>query len=269
MDICHITLTSERDSRLPLFPDEGSYREALHRLGAACRGCLALFALIAEHLHLVVLRSRREAGRLAQATSLTLRPVARTSIAPGHCKMVETRSHMRWLLRYLLEQPTRHGMPGHPACWVGSCFADLAGARSIEGLSLRIEEALPEYSLGMALNILRLPGATVAPADRTQLRAAGAHRLTAVAAAAFGAGPSLQGNTSAARTGRRAVVQLAHRVGIPCGDVTDALNKSPRTVWRLRRPELPYETLLIPARRLTLETMVQRALEQGGTLRQR
>jgi hypothetical protein len=102
--------------------------------------------LIAEHLHLVALTSRLLAGRMAHAILLTLKPIAATRLASSHIRPVLSRAHMRWLFRYILEQPREHGMPGHPALWVGSCLADLLGARMIEGLSLPIERALPDYS---------------------------------------------------------------------------------------------------------------------------
>jgi hypothetical protein len=257
MDIWHVTLTAERESRLSLFPDEAAYLEALHRLGKVCAGCLALFALIAEHLHLVALRSRPAAGRLAQATILTLRPVVTTPLAPSYFKPVDTRSYMRWLLRYILEQPQKHGMPGHPALWVGSCLPDLVGARIIGGLSLRIEQALPDYSHDMALRILGLPGKHVAPAGREALRAAGAHRLKLAAAATLGVGPSLNGNTPAARLARRALFQLAERVGIRPGEAAAALGSSLNSARRLRRPAVAPHVLKAIARRVTLENLVQ------------
>jgi len=144
MDIQHITLTAGQDNRLPLFPDDAAYLEALHRLGAVCLGCVALFALVGEHLHLVVQASREKAGRLAQASIRTLTPIVATPFASSHIRPVKNRSHMRWLLRYLLEQAAKHGMPGHPALWVGSCLPDLVGARIIEGLTLCISMVLPD-----------------------------------------------------------------------------------------------------------------------------
>lgn len=115
MDICHITLTAARESRLPLFPDEHTYLEVLRRLGAVVCGCLALFAIVAEHLHLLALLSRAAAGRLAQRILLTLRPVVATPLAVRNdIRMVDSRPYLRWLLRYLLEQPRKHGGDGSP-----------------------------------------------------------------------------------------------------------------------------------------------------------
>jgi hypothetical protein len=262
MDIWHITLTAERESRLPLFPDAAAYLEALHRLGKVWAGCLALFALIAEHLHLVALKSRPVAGRLAQATILTLRPVVTTPLASSYFAHVDSRAYMRWLLRYILEQPEKHGMPGHPAVWVGSCLPDLVGARIIEGLAPSIEKALPDYSHGMALRILGLPAKPVAPADGAVLRATGAHRLKLAVGAALGVDPSLRGNTPAARLARRALFQLADRVGIHPAEVTAALGISSKSVWRLRQPEVELHVLKAIARRVTLENLVRDTLAQ-------
>jgi len=166
MDIQHITLTAGQDNRLPLFPDDAAYLEALHRLGAVCLGCVALFALVGEHLHLVVQASREKAGRLAQASIRTLTPIVATPFASSHIRPVKNRSHMRWLLRYLLEQAAKHGMPGHPALWVGSCLPDLVGARIIEGLTLCISMVLPDYNVARALRIVDVAASEVPPATQ-------------------------------------------------------------------------------------------------------
>lgn len=264
MDICHLTFTAARRSRLPLFPDQHYYLEALHRLGAIASGCLALFAIIAEHLHLVALLSRLAAGRFAQLMILTLRPVVTTPLAPSFPTMVESRSHMRWLLRYLLEQPKQHGMPGHPALWVGSCFPDLVGARQVSGLSLCIDRALPDYSDAAALRILGLPGTEVPPAHREMLRAAGCERLKQAAAAAFAVDETLRGNRPATVLARRATAQLAARVGLPLRDVSRAMSeRSPNTAYRLTRPDVGMRALMTVARRVGLENLVRDSMFGG------
>jgi hypothetical protein len=259
MDIYHVTLTAEREARLPLFPDAGTYLEALHRIGAVCGGCLALFALIAEHLHLVALLSRAQAGRLAQAISLTLRPIVATPFAPSHIRSVDSRSHMRWLLRYILEQPREHGMPGHPALWIGSCFPDLVGARLIEGLSLCIERALPDYHPAAALRIVGLPGTDLGVPDRATLRSAGANRLKLATAAALGIA-SLEGNTPAAVRARRSFAQLADRIDLHRAETVAALQIRRQSAWRLMRSGAERADLVAIARRVELEKLVQEEL---------
>jgi hypothetical protein len=265
VEIQHLTLTAERETRLPLFRDERGYLQALWRIGAVCRGCLALFALLAEHLHLVAALSRAAAGRLAQSVLVTLKPVVATPLAASHIRSVESRSHMRWLLRYLLEQPKEHGMQGHPALWVGSCYPELCGARRVDGLSLRIEEVLPDYSSAAASRLVGLPGTRLVPADRDALRRAGAHRIAAAAAASFGVDASLAGKERVTLLARRAAAQLAERVGIRLSDVADSLQLCARSAWRLRHPPAEPALLVTIARRVALEDLVRSAAQPAYT----
>lgn len=256
MDIQHITLTAQRDSRLPLFSTPSAYREALHRLGAVCAGCLALFALVAEHLHLITPRSRAFAGRLAQAVQRTLSPVVATPFAESHIRGVESRSHMRWLVEYNLLQPVKHGMPGHPALWIGSCFHEIVGARRIDGLPLCIGDVLPSFSQDRALEIVGL-SQQVVPASREMLRTAGAERLAAATAEAFALAPGLGGMTSAARRARRTVVAIADRVGIAAGEIARVLGIGSQSVRRIRQRPEDRDSMLVVARRISLEQQVQ------------
>lgn len=256
MDIQHITLTAERESRLPLFPDEGRYLEALVHLGAVCQGCLALFALVAEHLHLVACLSRAAAGRLAQAVLVSLGSIAATPLAASHIRPVETRAHLRWLHRYVLEQPKTHGMPGPAALWVGSCYPELVGARAIDGLSLRIEQVMPDVSIGATNRIVGVPGSRVPPADGDALRRAGLHRLAVAAAAAAGLS-GLDGKSARALAARRAMAQLAEGAGFRLGEVALTLGQSERTAFRLRLPLADPALTEAVARRITLEDLVR------------
>jgi hypothetical protein len=257
MEIQHITLTADRESRLPLFPDEPTYLEALHRLGLVCRGCLALFGLVAEHLHLVALLSRVAAGRLAQSVIVSLSSITATRLAPSFIKSVVTRAHLRWLPRYLLEQPREHGMRGHPALWVGSCYPELVGARKIEGLALCMEKALPDFSPAAASRIVGLPERALVPADRDTLRRVGVHRIATAAAAAVGVDPSLVGKTPRTLRARRAAAQLAESVGLRIGELQESLHLCPRTGWRLRQPPADPALLVTIARRIALEELVR------------
>jgi hypothetical protein len=254
MEICHLTLTAARESRLPLFPDEATYLRGLHRLGAVAGGCLALFALIAEHVHLVALLSRLAAGRLAQRVSLALRPIVATALAPSYIKVVDSRSYLRWLVRYILEQPRQHGMPGPEALWVGSCLPDLVGARIIPGLTLALTRALPEVGEAMLLRLVGLSGGVV-PAGAETLRAIGAAGLRRAVAATLGASDALTGNHPVAVLGRRALASIAREIELPLGVVARSLGRSPRTAWRLCRDPLDAGIVLAVKRRVSLERL--------------
>ena len=167
-----------------------------------------------------------------------------------------TRGSLRWLLRYLLEQPRKHGMPGHPALWVGSCLPDLVGARQLSGLSLCIRQALPDYCDASALQLVNLPGASIPAADRDALLEAGCHRLKLAAAAALGVDPALKGNRPAALMARRALAQLATRVGIRRREIATILDQPLRSIWRLGQPEVDQSVLTTVARRISLENLV-------------
>jgi hypothetical protein len=256
MEICHLTLTAERGSRLPLFSDESAYQRALWRLGVVAGGCLALFALVAEHLHLVALLARAAAGRLAQRVVLALRPIVATPFAPSYIKIVDSRSYMRWLLRYVLEQPRHHGMPGHPALWVGACLPELVGARLVGGLALQVKRALPEFTAGMALRLVGLDGASVLPANLDTLRAAGLPRLQRALAATLATPPSLGGLQPTALLARRMLAHLAREVEIPSAEVARSLGRSPETTWRLCQGTVDPELRFAVARRVALENLV-------------
>ena len=237
MDLCHVTLTAERESRLPLFSDEAAYREALHRIGKVARDRLALHGLLPEHVHLLPRASRAESGRLAQATIATLRPLVATPLAPSFIREVKSRAHLRRLLRYFLEQPLKHSIPGPPALWVGSCLPDLIGARQIPGLSPCIAQVLPEFTPSMAARILDLPLAALEPVGRDAVRAAGAVRLRDAAAAALALDPTLPGRQQLVVRARAAVAQLARWARIPGPEVVWALGVSDRTIRTLVRAQ--------------------------------
>lgn len=256
MDIHQIVLTAERERRFPLFTEEKHYLEALHRIGRVCRGNLVLFALIAEHLHLIALLSRAAAGRLAHRVLLTLRPMVQTPLATSYIKEVEGPGHMYRSVRYELKQPTKHDMPGPPALWPGSCLPELVGARLIPGLTLRIQEALPTFQVKQALKILGLPGEMILPAGRRQLRAAGASRLVAATAAALGAEPTLKGNRTRETTARRVLAHIAAKIEMPFPEIKSATGLDEHSLWRLRGREVSGETIDAIRRRVALEDLV-------------
>ena len=83
----------------------------------------------------------------------------------------------------------------------------------IDGLSLRLADVFPDFRLATALGMSGCRQ-EIPAADCAALRAAGAQRLKAAAAAVLGVDPELGGETQAERLARRAVAQLARRVGL-------------------------------------------------------
>jgi len=251
MDCSHLTFSS--DGRLPLFPDETTRRAAVHCLARAAGQEIALFCIVDDHLHLVVLAPRPRVGRLAQALAISLGRAAATKLDPARIRPVDTRAHLQWLVRYVLTQPAHHGLTGSAALWSGSCFQDLVGARQVPGLTLRITEALPRLSQRELHKLVDLPPAKLKPAANDTLRRAGAARIVAAAAASLAVGPNLAGNKPTVVLARRAAVQLAAVAEIPATEIAWALGTTPRATRRLQQPPVPTTTTKALRLRLTLE----------------
>lgn len=143
MEIWHLRFSS--DGRHPLFPDEERRRIALLVLVRHAGAWLIALGIVDDHLHVVVVCSRRRAGKLCRALVLGLRPIAGLGFESSFIKPVESRAHLLRLVSYCIEQPAKHGLAVPPMMWSGSCFADLVGARRIGGLTLRVADVLPRY----------------------------------------------------------------------------------------------------------------------------
>ena len=249
-------LTHSAEGRYPILPDEKARRSAVRKLALACGAELILFCIVDDHIHNVVLAKRERAGRLAQAIARSLRSVAVSPIGPARIRPVEGRSHMEKLVTYLLVQPKRHDIPTHPALWSGSCFQDIAGARFIEGMRLQIGNVLPRFRIRTAFEAVGLPPKEITPADDSAIRAAGATRLVSDAGAALAIGPPLAGKTALLVCARRAVTQIARKVGIPFSEVAWALGITERAARRLLAPHLEKEKLHAIRKYLALEDIV-------------
>ena len=101
----HVTFAAA--GRHPLFPTEASRRAAVRALGRVAGAWIVLFALVDDHVHVVVHCEEDRVGRLARAILLALRAVAAVEIEPAHVRPVRDRGHMEWLVTYVLTQP-RH-----------------------------------------------------------------------------------------------------------------------------------------------------------------
>ena len=255
MDLWHLTFAS--DGRLPLFDGERPRRAAVQAIArVADPDTVALYCLVDDHLHLVAGCPRPRAGQLARGWLRALRAASSTTVEPARIRPVETRSHLRWLLRYVLTQAPHHGLPEHPALWSGSCFQDLVGARHIDGFRLCAARVLPRLRLREVLGIVGLPPAPIEPATDDEVRAAGAARLASAGAAALCVDPELAGRPAPVVQARRAIVQLGARARIPTSELAWALRVSQRTAQRLASPAVPDDALRAIAVRLHLERRV-------------
>jgi len=260
MAVWHLTLESK--GRQHLFPAEESLRAAVRALAAAAGGETLLFCVVDDHVHVVVCCDRARAGRLAQAVSTTLRPLATVptkrlaDIAP-----VEDRRHMERLVGYLVKQPPHHNLPVHPALWTGSCFPDLIGARAIRALGQPLLKFLPRFRLTEVMEYVGLEPRLPEPASDAAIRAAGATRLVSAVNAALALPDGGAGNRWEVVLARVVTSALASTAGIATGETAAALGKTMRCVQRRALDTRIDDTVLKAVRtRLTLEDAVARAL---------
>jgi hypothetical protein len=256
MQCWHLTFSAE--GRFPPFPSESRRRLAIRKLVQVAGNELVLFSIVDEHIHLVVCCSRQRAGLIGRSVLRTLNPISDVPLELGDLREVEGRGHLERLVRYHLRQVLHHDVPGaDPALWSGSCFQDMVNARVIEGLQLRLWEALPRFRLRVAYQHVGLPQRPIEPLDDAGVRAAGATRIVSATSAALAVNERLDGAAAPELSGRRAAVQLAHVTGLELGEVAWALDVTIRTVRRLIEPDVAEPITRAVRIRLALEEMVQ------------
>lgn len=260
MEIWHLTFAAR--GRWPLFDGEGARRAAVRLLAERAGACTVLFSVADDHLHDVIACSRACTGRVARGLLLGLRALASTGIDPAYIRPVRTRSHLQWLVSYLLGQTEKHRLPVHPALWSGSCFADLVGARFVEGLDLQIRAALPRFRRADAYRSVGLRPQGVPPADPLLVHRLGAHRLADAAAAAVCADPTYRTRRPSTTLARRITAQLAAEAWLPVYRVARAVDVSPSRVRRLRREPVDPRALLATRLQLALTDALSQVLEE-------
>jgi len=231
MDIWHLRFSS--DGRHPLFPSERARRAAVVVLVRHAGPFLIAFGIVDDHLHVVVVCSRRRAGKLRRAILLGLRPIAGLGFEPSFFRPVESRGHLLRLMGYSIEQPKKHGLQAHPALWSGSSFSDLVGARLIDGLELRVADCLPRYRARDAWLSAECSAAGIQPVSESQILSCGLSSLRDAAAFSVCADPELAGRTIRETTARSIVVQLGRRAGFRSTDIAGALSVSSEAVRQL------------------------------------
>ncbi len=250
----HLNISSV--SRHPLFPGAERTRDALFMLVAVFGQETAEFCIVDDHLHIVLVCDEATIERRRRALTRCVRRLAAVEVNPTHVVRIDSRRHMQTVFAYVLRQPAKHGLPVHPALWEGGCFPDLAGARSLPGLQLRIMEALPRATLRDAFEAVGLPTGHLEPASLTEARAMGAQRIITAATAACAASPGLRGLGHREATARRAACRLARTAGVPKSELAWLLAVTPRAVNRMAAH--PDGARLVPCvlMRLALEERV-------------
>jgi hypothetical protein len=261
MDIYQITVASR--NRMPLFADEAQRRSALHLLARIGGARLLLFNLVDDHFHAIATAARAAISHLAQALSVSLGHLREEPLAGAHISAVETRLHLVRLVSYVLRQGPHHGLEHEPALWTGSCFQDLAGARWLPGLSLRLRAALPRLRLREIFAAVGLPQEPLVPASLAEIADAGPSRLVSAAAAALAADPALRGQPKPVVLARHAASRLALLAGFTSQQMAQALSVSRRTVQRLASQAPAANITTAVALRLALENRVNSVRRSG------
>jgi REP element-mobilizing transposase RayT len=257
-------LSTSSTTRHPLFPSEALRRQAVRTIARVCGDELVEFWVVDDHVHVIVLCDRARSGVLARMLKLALRPIAAVPLKPVYIGAIHGRNHMEDTHRYLLRQCAHHGLSQHPALWSGGCFLDLAGARRIPGLQLRLSDVLPRWSLSSSCSVLGLRLADLAPATDDMVRAAGARALASAAATACAAAPELEGRRAETCRARRAACVLAGEVALPMSEMSWALGTHPGSTRKLSARRVDPELLLTVRRTLALEHAVRKAPPQPG-----
>jgi hypothetical protein len=250
-------------TRQPLFPDEAHRRTAIQSLAGVMLGRLVCFGFVDDHGHIVAFDTGQHIGRLGGSLQLALEAVAAQPLEEVWHDPVKDRAHLKSLLRYQLNQTFRHGVPCSPALWTGSSFLDVIGARLVEGLELRLFEALPRLVVEDVLSMVGLTAGAIRAAPDGTVRALGVERLKRAAAAAFAVDPELEGNDQPTVNARRVVARLARSARIAVSDVMWVLDCSRSGASRMARHDLADNRWVEAVRRrLTLEETVQREIER-------
>ena len=167
MDTFHVTLATEE--RTALCSSNTDRVRAAASVTRTCGRELLLFCVVDDHVHLVLRGTAKRVGQLAGNVSQSLRrsgtPLDRARIRP-----VSSRSHLRTLVRYVLDQTTHHTLSTapHPALWPGSSFWDLVGARAMPGFGATpLREALPRLTSDDVWGAVGLPALEPESGDGT------------------------------------------------------------------------------------------------------
>ena len=236
------------DGRHPLFTTEAARRAAVRLIYRHAGHCLVLFCVVDDHVHVIVYCSRAMAHKLKRALQLGLRAIAEPELEQAYLKEIRSRDHLEYQVKYLLGQLEHHRLPAHPARWSGSCFADIVGARIVDGVQLQWQKVLPRTRLADTWRTVGLPSAGIRPATDTQLEKAGVHAIAAAASAAVCCDPGMKGRNAHVVTARAMTVQLSLAAGLAGTDLARCLGI--KRHWLAKLAVRPVGEELLAATRL-------------------
>ncbi len=253
----HLTFVTH--GRQPIAPDEAGRRALVRVIIERAGRSLVCFCVVDEHVHVVFLSAPERTGILARALLFGIRGAASVPVHPAHVQPVVRRTHAEWLVTYVLTQTDHHGLREHAALWSGSCFADLVGARCVDGwVTSTIAAALPRWRMRSAYSAVGLPTVELEPMDLASVRGAGAARVVAAVASALAVGPELSGNAAGTALARRAAAKLAAEAGIQAGEVAEVLGLTVDSATRAAGRPVEERVLRAARIRLSLEDAVAR-----------
>ena len=147
MAIWHITVATI--GRIGLFSDEDGLLRGVRTVARVGGPHLLLFCLVDDHVHLIV---DGDGAQLARSLGSALTSAGCAPRQRADVREVDGRTHLTSLVKYVVRQPTKHGLPTHPAVWPGSCAQDLLGIRRVAGYDpTRIAFALPRVGVASAV----------------------------------------------------------------------------------------------------------------------
>jgi len=247
--------------RETLFPDEATRRKAVRALVRVTGPRLICFSIPDDHGHMIVLVHDGSVRQLARSIRLSWLPLADAPLEQPWVRPFRSRIHLQEAFEYQLNQNAHHGLLTPSSTWSGCSFADLVGARVLDGLDCKsqLREALPRYRLRGAYRAVGLPPRPLAPASDDEIEQAGLARLADAASFACCAPPDLRGKSRAVVQARLGVVDLGARAGFDRRALGRVLGVGRTTVHRLDHGSADPHIVLAIRLRLTLEDAVSAA----------
>jgi hypothetical protein len=247
------------NGQLSLFPGETHRRDAVHKLAEVVGGQLVMFGFVNNHGHPLV--QTCDPGTLQRTLGSGLSSVAAAPLEQVWSDRVKSRRHALSLVDYLINQVLKHRIPVHPGVWTGSGFQDAVGARIVDGLELKLFEEL-QLTEDSLFKMAGLPPGCLRPASDGMIRALGAMRLKAAAAAAFAADPDLKKNDVPSVRARRVTANLARVTGMDFSEVSWVLDVKKKSVSRMAEGEVEPSWIHATRLRLGLEEAVRQHIEK-------